>query len=168
MAKIDLNNLARPKQINSPDTKINEEVYDKTYIYRDLHLDLGISKNIGMGINAVESKDILADDDILAIKNSMRNIFTTKKGEKLLNPEFGCAFEQYLFEPVNDVVANVMGRDILETISNLENRIIINNITIEPVPDDNLYNIQILYSFIDIKKQSLLNLIALKGGEILV
>jgi len=168
MAKIDLNNLARPKQINSPDTKINEEVIDKSYIYRDLHLDLKMSENIGSGINNIESGDILVDDDVLAIKNSMRNIFMTNKGEKLLNPEFGCSFLQYLFEPVSEVVAGIMGRDILDTISNLEDRIIIDNINIEPIPDDNLYNIQITYSFIEIKKQNILNIIALRGGEVLI
>jgi phage baseplate assembly protein W len=168
MAKIDLNNLARPKQINSPDTKINQEVLDKVYIYRDLHLDLQQEKSIGYGTNSVKAKDILIDDDILAIKNSLRNIFMTKKGEKLLSPEFGCAFEQYLFEPVNETIANIMGRDILETIQNLEDRIIIDKIKIEPFPDENLYKIQIIYSFIEIKKQSLLNIIALKGGEILI
>lgn len=168
MAKIDLNNLARPKQINSSDTKIYEEVIDKSYIYRDLHLDLQQSKSIGLGYKPVISKDILVDDDILAIKNSLRNIFTTKKGEKLLNPTFGSAFEQYLFEPVNETIANIMGKDILETIQNLEDRIIIDKIKIETFPDENLYKIQIIYSFVDIKKQNLLNIIALKGGEILI
>jgi hypothetical protein len=61
-----------------------------------------------------------------------------------------------------------MGRDILETVQNLEDRIIIDKIKIEPFPDESLYKIQIIYSFIEIKKQSLLNIIALKGGEILI
>ena len=81
MAKIDLNNLIRPKQVNSPDTKINEEIIDVESVYTDLHLDLQISKNIGLGLNNVISKDILVDTDLVAIKNSIKNIFTTKKGE---------------------------------------------------------------------------------------
>ena len=49
MAKIDLNNLVKPKEVNSPDTKVSNQVIDVQTVYTDLHLDLQISKNIGSG-----------------------------------------------------------------------------------------------------------------------
>jgi hypothetical protein len=100
MATIDLNNLIRPKKVNTPTTDIKKRVQSIAPIYVDLHLDMDLEKSIGLGDRVVGSKDILADTDIEAVKNSMRNIFSTKKGEKVLNPEFGCSLEKYLFSPV--------------------------------------------------------------------
>jgi phage baseplate assembly protein W len=166
MAKIDLNNLIRPKQVNSPDTKLNEEIIDVESVYTDLHLDLDLAKNIGLGLNNVISKDILVDTDLVAIKNSIRNIFTTKKGEKILAPEFGCSLEQYLFNPVSDVYGRLIGQEILEAFEKYEPRVEVKKIKVLSNPDQNQYEITVLYNFLEIKKQGSLNILALFGGEI--
>lgn len=166
MAKIDLNNLIRPKQVNSPDTKLNEEIIDVESVYTDLHLDLDLAKNIGLGLNNVISKDILVDTDLVAIKNSIRNIFTTKKGEKILAPEFGCSLEQYLFNPVSDVYGRLIGQEILEAFEKYEPRVEVKKIKVLADPDQNQYEITVLYNFLEIKKQGSLNILALFGGEI--
>jgi phage baseplate assembly protein W len=168
MAKIDLNNLVRPKQVNSPDTKVYEEVVDTDSVYTDLHLDLQLLKNIGLGKNTTDSKDIRVDNDILAVKNSVRNILTTKKGEKILAPEFGSSLEQYLFEPVSEVYARMIGQEILNDIENFEPRIRVQKIKVVPQPDENQYQILVVYSFLDITKENVLNILALRGGEILI
>jgi hypothetical protein len=80
MATIDLNNLIRPKKVNNTTTTSTLQVKNVNPVYVDLHLDLTLENNIGLGNNPVESRDILVDTDIQAIKNSIRNIFTTKKG----------------------------------------------------------------------------------------
>jgi hypothetical protein len=168
MAKIDLNNLVRPKEVNSPDTKVYNQVIDVQTIYTDLHLDLKIAKSIGMGLNAVESKDIEVDNDILAVKNSFKNIFTTKKGEKILAPEFGCNLEQYLFEPITEIYGRIIAEDILNSIQKFEPRIEVEKINVITKPDENLYEITVSYRFLQIKKQSSINILALQGGEILI
>lgn len=168
MAKIDLNNLVRPKQINSPDTKVYEEVVDTDFVYTDLHLDLELLKNIGLGKTSTPSKDIRVDNDIEAIKNSVRNILTTKKGEKILAPEFGSSLEQYLFEPVTEVYGRLIGQEILNDIENFEPRIRVEKIKVVPQPDENQYQILLVYSFLDITKENVLNILALRGGEILI
>lgn len=167
MAKIDLNNLIRPKQVNSPTTSLDKEIIDTSSVYTDLHLDLQLSKNIGSGINYVNSKDILVDYDIAAIKNSIKNIFTTKKGEKILAPEFGCSLEQYLFEPISELYGRLIGEDILNSIAKYEPRIEVTAVNVLTLPDDNRYDIEINYKFLQIKKQSSFNILALQGGEIL-
>lgn len=168
MAKIDLNNLVKPKQVNSPDTKVYEEVVDTEFVYTDLHLDLQLLKNIGLGKNSTPSKDIRVDNDIEAIKNSVRNILTTKKGEKILAPEFGSSLEQYLFEPVSEVYGRLIAQEILNDIENFEPRIRVEKIKVVPEPDENQYQILLVYSFLDITKENVLNILALKGGEILI
>jgi phage baseplate assembly protein W len=166
MAKIDLNNLIRPKQTNSLDTKLNEEIIEIESVYSDLHLDLTLSKSIGLGIKNVDSRDILSDIDLIAIKNSIRNIFTTKKGEKILAPEFGCSLEQYLFSPISEVYGRIMGQDILEAFEKYEPRVEVKKIKVIPNPELNQYEITVVYEFLEIKKQASLNILALYGGEI--
>jgi phage baseplate assembly protein W len=167
MAKIDLNNLVRPKQINSSDTNPSKQVVDVKSVYTDIHLDLAMGKTIGHGGNDAPSNDILVDTDILAIRNSIKNIFTTKKGEKILAPEFGSALEQFLFEPVDNVYGRIIGETIFDNIKTYEPRVEITNINVITKPDENLYQITIQYKFLEIKKQSSINILALQGGELL-
>lgn len=168
MAVIDLNNIIRPKQQNNPSTAVNKVVVAQSSVYTDLHLDLIQQKSVGVGLEPAQVNDILVDKDIEAIKNSLRNIFTTKKGQKILNPEFGCSLEQYLFTPINEVIAKAIGTDILNAISNYEPRINLLNVNIVPYYDRELYYITLLYKMIEINRQETINLVAQIGGQVLV
>jgi phage baseplate assembly protein W len=197
MATIDLNNLIRPKKINSPNTDISQRVPKIAPIYVDLHLDLSFEKSIGLGDRSVSSKDILVDTDVQAIKNSIRNIFSTRKGEKLLSPEFGCNLEKYLFNAVSDLGARAIGSDINEAITRYEPRVDVVKIYVETNPyatknvklsGRNLtaveknkiygysdvqkeigpgYSITVIYEIKESKNQDFLNLFAQIGGQIL-
>jgi phage baseplate assembly protein W len=168
MAVIDLNNIVRPKQSYSPSTNIAKVVNTNIHVYKDLHLDLVESKNIGLGLNAVNTSDILVDIDIEAIKNSIKNIFTTKKGQKILNPDFGSSLDQYLFTPISNANAKAIGSDILNNVSLYEPRIKINNVIVTPMFDQNQYYIATYYTILEINKQNVVNLIAQLGGQVLV
>ena len=138
MAIIDLNNLIQPKQVNSTGIAVDKQIKVIAPIYRDLHLDLTTSQNsnksIGIGLSAVESRDIRADIDIQAIKNSIKNIFNTVPGQKLLNPSFGCSLQKYLFEPVSVLGANAIGNDIKIAITQFEPRVNLTNVYVQPNP----------------------------------
>jgi phage baseplate assembly protein W len=168
MAVIDLNNLIRPKQSYNPSTQVSDVVTVNNPVYTDLHLDLETSKNIGLGIKSVSTSDILVDNDIEAIKNSIRNIFTTKKGQKILNPDFGYSLEQYLFTPLTQANAKAIGNDILTGITKYEPRINVSNIIVNPVYDQNLYYIAVYYNILEINKQNIINIIAQLGGQVLI
>lgn len=197
MATIDLNNLIRPKKINSPNTDITKRVPRIAPIYVDLHLDLEFEKSIGLGDKSVTSKDILVDTDVQAIKNSMKNIFTTRKGEKLLSPEFGCNLEKYLFNSVSELGARAIGSDINDAITRFEPRVDVIKIYVETNPyatkdvklsGRNLtaieknkvygysevqkevgpgYGITVIYLIKESRNQDFLNLFAQIGGQIL-
>lgn len=168
MATIDLNNLVRPKQVNSPKTQPSNVVKVDDPVYTDLHLDLKLNKSIGLGVSTVESNDIVVDYDIKAVQNSIRNIFTTRKGQKILSPNFGSSLEQYLFEPVTPIYGRAIGQEILESIQQFEPRIEVTNVKVDPYPDENTYRIAVAYKFLDIKKESMLLMFAKQGGEILI
>jgi phage baseplate assembly protein W len=168
MAVIDLNNLIRPKQQNNPVKQASKVVLVENSVYTDLHLDLEQAKSVGLGTNAVLTSDIVVDNDIKAIENSLRNIFTTKKGQKILNPDFGYSLEQYLFTAISDANGRSIGNEILNGITQYEPRVNVTSITVTPYIDENLYYIAVYYNILEIKKQNVVNIIAKLGGQVLI
>ena len=172
MAVIDLNNIIRPQKVYDPKSKVTDNVsscggkFWSRPTYVDLHLDLIQAQNVGLGNNSINSGDILIDYDLRAIKNSIKNIFTTKKGQKILNPDFGCSLEQYLFTPITESNAKAIGSEILRGISKYEPRVNVTNIYVIPSFDRNSYKISVYYTLLDINKQNIINMIALAGGQI--
>ena len=90
-----------------------------SYSYADLHLDIELSshtsdKTVGASKNA---QDLKLSYDENAIYNSIRNIFNTKKGQKILSPTFGLDLEQYLFENISKENGELIGTTIFEELS---------------------------------------------------
>jgi uncharacterized protein len=168
MAVIDLNNLIRPKQQYNPSTQVSNVVTNNIPVYTDLHLDLDLEKTVGLGLYSRPTNDILVDNDITAIKNSLRNIFTTKKGQKILNPDFGLSLEQYLFQPITNANAKALGTDISTGISRYEPRITVSNIVVNPMFDLEQYYVSVYYTLLEINQQNVLNIIAKLGGQVLI
>jgi phage baseplate assembly protein W len=191
MATIDLNNLIRPKQTNSSKTLVTQNVSKPLPVYVDLHLDLQQENSIGVGLNSVKSNDLLVDTDIQAIKNAIKNIFTTRKGEKVLSPEFGCSLEQYLFDPVTQLGAKAIGTTIYDAITQFEPRVTVINVNVKTSPystpsssfANNIlaytnnnrngqdigpgYAVTVIYQFKEINTTNTLNIFAELGGQIL-
>ena len=148
MATIHLDNLINPRQTNASNTVLSKEPTKYSSTYTDLHLDLAIENNAGNGLNSQQSSDILVDNDVQAIKNSLYNIFSTLPGQKLLTPSFGASLMQYLFEPVDNIRAKIIGNNILKAISTFEPRINVVNIQVTPQPDQYLYYIVMIYQLV--------------------
>jgi len=145
MATIYLDNLFNPRQIQSSTTLPDKNPTKVAAIYTDLHLDLTNSKNVGLGLDPQNSNDIVVDNDLNAIKNSLYNIFTTIPGQKILSPSFGSNLSQYLFEIVDVVRGKIIGDNILKTINTFEPRVEILNIEVYPLPDKLMYHIILIY-----------------------
>ncbi len=150
MATIYIDNLIKPRQVNSPTTVPSTPVAPNQYVYCDLHLDLSMANNIGNGLNTQESNDITVDYDYNAIKNSLTNIFSTRPGEKILNPSFGANLEQFLFDRVDSIRGKILGNTILENITNYEPRVNVQSVQVQPVPDKQLYYVLLVYQILNI------------------
>lgn len=124
MASITLKNL---EKTSTPKSDV---------IYTDLHLDV-----IGVPTGAV--RDILVDNDLDAIKNSLNNLFTTVPGQKLLNPTYGLNLLQFLFEPVTTSTANHIGETILNGITRFEPRVSVEKVKVNGFAEKNEYNISL-------------------------
>ena len=168
VATVDLNNLVKPRQSNFPRNSPSVVVKKQITVYTDLKLDLTPTNSVGLGLNVAKANDIVVNTDYDAIRNSIRNIFTTKPGQKLLTPNFGSSLEKYLFEPVTDTMARIIGNEILNQIETFEPRVEVLNVEVAPQPELNQYSIQVAYTFLELKTQNTLSIIAQFGGQILV
>ena len=127
MAAIVINNLSVPSQ---------------KALYRDIVLDLKIdyTKNTQLEKRR-EIKDLQISENLGAIKNSLFNLFTTMPGQKILNPLFGLNLTQYLFTAISTAQARIIGESIVSGVRKFEPRILLRTINVEPVYEENQYNV---------------------------
>ena len=119
----------------------------KDYTYADLYLDFTLQspQNDRFVSDSGQKKDIRINYDNEAIKKSIRNIFNTKPGDKILNPRFGLDLSQYLFEQVSQEAAQDIGEKILTELSFYEPRIDIQNVNVTALTQEQQYDITISY-----------------------
>jgi len=115
--------------------------------YQDLMLDFEYSYTKNKEFKKTnEIKDLKIDNNLNAIRNSLQNLFTTNRGEKLLNPYFGMNLGNYLFDQVTESNAKIIGDNIERNIRDFEPRVKINAIQVIANPDDNSYTIDLIMS----------------------
>lgn len=125
--------------------KVVEKYSRKEYAYKDLHLDFTKSGNYDTVLQKkINENDIQVDYDSNAIKNSLRNLFTTRPGQRFLFPEYGLSLDRYLFEAITEENAQTIGETIVRTIEQYEPRVTLEKCTVIPRPDDNQYDIAII------------------------
>lgn len=89
--------------------------------YKDF--DTSLSKN-------PITHDVMAVRNENAVKQSVRNLISTRFGERLMAPEIGSAVYDSLFEPLDPFSAEQLRSDILNTISNYEPRVVVQDCTV--------------------------------------
>lgn len=117
-----------------------------TYTDLDLHLENRSITNNELN-KKNETNDLQILQDLVSIKNSLKTLFTTRKGQKHLNPNYGCNLENYLFEPLTDQILNFIGDDIRTQIVKYEPRITITNIDITGKKDENAVYIILSFNY---------------------
>ena len=64
------------------------------------------------------------------IKSSLEIIFSTDPGERVMQPQFGCALRKFLFEPMNVATKALIEKVIKDALLIHEPRIIVENVQI--------------------------------------
>ena len=122
-------------------------IQNKAFTYSDLHLDLQKKFLIKDNFRQYpEINDLILDYDYNAIKNSIRNIFNTSPGEKVLNPTFGLDLKQFLFDPLSELRAMDIAGKIRSNLPLVEPRISLNYVNVVPIYDNSEYNIEISFT----------------------
>jgi phage baseplate assembly protein W len=153
MATVRLDNLIRPKQVNTQQVSVKEETFDGV-VYTDLYLDLKMAVAVGTGIASGVSNDIKVSFDEEAIRNSLRNIINTKPRQKVLDPDFGTELHKFLFDAVSEVRGDAIGYYLLNKLAQFEPRIKVREINVQVAPEENSYYINIFYNIPSINKLS--------------
>lgn len=114
-------------------------------LYKDLLFDLKVDYTQNTQLEKRrEIKDLQISEDIGAVKNSLFNLFTTMPGQKILNPIYGLNLMQYLFVPVSNSQARIIGESIFTGIRRFEPRVVVRKLNVEALTDENQYLISMI------------------------
>lgn len=149
--------------ININQLSSNTGKTEKKYIYSDIHMDIvpepsPLSKSMNTKGTSVDIKMSLDEG---AIMNSIKNIFTTTPGEKILNPTFGVNLTRWLFEPISEFNGREIGEAIINGLNRFEPRVQLNNVSVIVDEEESMYEITLVLTIpslniIDKKYQAVL------------
>ncbi len=103
---------------------------------KDLAVAVEINKN---------NYDIRDMRDLDSVKDSLHNIFSWIKGERILNPLFGNPIIEYIYETITPETANKISSAIGGAIETWDGRIRVKLIDVQPDADNNQYDIKVYY-----------------------
>jgi phage baseplate assembly protein W len=127
--------------------QIADQFKRKDFVFKDLQLDFKKSGSFSAALQRkIEGNDIEVDYDERAIKNSLKNLFNTRPGQRFLFPLYGLDLYQYLFEAITEENGQLIGEKIVTSIENFEPRVRIQQCNVVAKPDDNEYEITIIVS----------------------
>lgn len=95
------------------------------------------------GDNGVEMVDEEED-----IRQSLKILLSTIKGERIMLPDYGANMEELLFEPITVSFAKLMSVKIERAILFYEPRITTNDISFRQDPEEGLVEVKIEYTII--------------------
>ena len=78
-----------------------------------------------------------------AIARSVRNLVETIPTERFFNPDLGSNVRSSLFDFVDFGTASIIEEQIIETVLNYEPRAANLNVSVEPRPDDNSFEVTV-------------------------
>ena len=103
--------------------------------------------NIGLKPHPVTA-DLMVVKDSADIKQSIKNLLLTRKGERLFNSNIGTSLSDLLFEPVDYGTADTIRDEIKYVIRNYERRIQILELSVNINFEENGYDISLIYEVI--------------------
>lgn len=111
-------------------------------------------KVLGIGINQSSNSNGIFSVNFTTIsqaKQNLKNLILTRKGERIMQPEFGCDIYKILFEPIIDDVSfeNKISNTIIEATNSWLPYLNINTINYffdENEIDKHTINVEILFS----------------------
>lgn len=89
------------------------------------------------------TKDVPIKRDVEAVKQSVRNILLTRRGEKFFDPDFGGSLTEFLFELFDPIVEAEMEERIINTLRNYEPRVKVLNVDITDLSHRNALNLKL-------------------------
>lgn len=108
---------------------------------------------------SIGSDELVALKNTDAVKNSIRNIVLTNRGERLFNYDFGCDVRSLLFDNIEPSTESALKSLIEIAITNFEPRAKLINTIVSGQPDLNAYTVSIVFETINSNEPQVLDLI---------
>lgn len=101
------------------------------------------------GYNTIDNKSTKTRlEDFELIKRDLANHFNIRRGEKLMNPDFGTIIWEILFEPLTEEIKDAIIEDVTRVVT-YEPRIIVDNILVDEYQSGIIIEIRIRYKNTD-------------------
>lgn len=94
------------------------------------------------------TKDLQILKNESAIRRSVRNIVETIPTERFFNSLLGSQVRSSLFEIVDFGTASIIRDEILTSLENFEERVDNLEVIVDPAPDENSFNVTVLFDII--------------------
>jgi len=104
-------------------------------------------------------KDLVPVINEDSVKQSLKNIIFTSKGERFFNPNFGSDILLMLFENITPATEQIFTDLIKTAVSNHEPRANLIDVNVNPYPDENSVLISIIFSTLNSAEPITLDLI---------
>lgn len=105
-------------------------------IYLDFYMDL---------VRHPITNDVAVKTDEDAVRESIKNLLLTDRGERLFQPNLGSDIRATLFESNTPATLTILKQRVLETIANHEPRCTVIDVQLNSDFDDNTVNIKITF-----------------------
>lgn len=122
----------------------------KRVIYSDFGKDLTL--------NPV-SNDVSRKLNEEAVKESIRNLVLTNRGERPFQPEIGCDINRYLFENITPDIVDAISEAITTTIEDYEPRCRLIGVDVTGESDSNQLNVAITFLLINSEEPTRLDIV---------
>lgn len=119
-------------------------------VYNDIDFSFKLSPS---------SNDIRIKTDLDAVKQQLKNILFTARGEKPFQPEFDIGINELLFEPFDDITGDVMRDRIQTAIENYIKRIELLELDVDANADMNEMNISIKFNMVNVLQPQTIEII---------
>ena len=96
------------------------------------------------------NRDLIQLKNANAIARSIRNLIMTVPGERPFNPVLGSQVTSLLLENLDKLTASSIKSEIINTVSNFEPRVRLNEVIVKAQPNNNQFDVQIQYYIIGI------------------
>jgi phage baseplate assembly protein W len=105
------------------------------FIHPDVEQIVGTERkqvSTGLALTSRTSIDLVSDDD--AVRQSVLMLLSTRPGERLMHPDYGCNLQQLVFSPNNDTTAGIAIYLVRTALKQWEPRIDIHALDAYPDP----------------------------------
>ena len=106
-----------------------------------------VEESIGFNLPFTLESQNLSSTTLQSTKTNLTSLLTTRKGERVFQPNLGIDIRGNLFEPMTEESFVSLEENVLEQISIWLPFLQVENINIKPEPDINKVTVNINYSF---------------------